>query len=120
MRAALRQDPDVMLVGEMRDQETVLAAVAAAETGHLVLSTLHTHSASETVNRILEFFPPEKQKQMRIALAASLKGIVCQRLLPPADGLARGAAPEVLATSGRAHHATLEPRRPAALTAPLA
>ena len=111
MRAALRQDPDVMLVGEMRDQETVLAAVAAAETGHLVLSTLHTHSAAETVNRILEFFPPEKQKQMRIALAASLKGIVCQRLVPRADGAGRVPATEVLATSGRVQQAIVEPRR---------
>ena len=120
MRAALRQDPDVMLVGEMRDQETVLTAVAAAETGHLVLSTLHTHSAAETVNRILEYFPPEKQKQMRIALASSLKGIVCQRLVPRADGLGRVAATEVMASSGRVQQAIVEPRRADDLTAIIA
>src|SRR5947207_2051133 len=85
MRAAMRQDPDVILVGEMRDEETVAAALSAAETGHLVLSTLHTIDATETVNRIVDFFPPHKQKQIRLSLAGSLKGIVCQRLVPRAD-----------------------------------
>ena len=74
MRAAMRQDPDVILVGEMRDQETVAAALSAAETGHLVLSTLHTIDATETVNRIVDFFPPHQQHQIRVALAGSLKG----------------------------------------------
>src|SRR5437588_330990 len=73
MRAAMRQDPDVILVGEMRDEETVAAALSAAETGHLVLSTLHTTDAAETINRIVDFFPPHKQKQVRLALAGALK-----------------------------------------------
>src|SRR5205807_1649922 len=92
MRGAMRQDPDVILVGEMRDEETVAAALSAAETGHLVLSTLHTIDATETVNRIVDFFPPHKQKQVRIALAGALKGIVCQRLVPRADKTGRAAA----------------------------
>ena len=74
MRAAMRQDPDVILVGEMRDQETVAAALSAAETGHLVLSTLHTIDATETVNRIVDFFPPHQQNQVRVALAGSHQG----------------------------------------------
>jgi twitching motility protein PilT len=82
MRAAMRQDPDVILVGEMRDHETVKAGLAAAETGHFVMSTLHTTDASETINRIIDFFPPHEQKQVRLALAASLRGIICQRPCP--------------------------------------
>ncbi len=91
MRAAMRQDPDVILVGEMRDQETVAAALSAAETGHLVFSTLHTIDATETVNRIVDFFPPHQQNQVRVALAGALKGTICQRLVPTADGV--GACP---------------------------
>jgi twitching motility protein PilT len=79
LRAAMRQDPDVILVGEMRDQETVRAAITAAETGHLVLSTLHTNDAQETVNRVIDFFSMQDQKQMRLSLAAALRGIICQR-----------------------------------------
>ncbi len=86
MRVVLRQDPDVILVGEMRDTETVSAALTAAETGHLVFSTLHTINATETINRIVDFFPPHQQSQVRVSLAGSLKGIVCQRLIPTADG----------------------------------
>ena len=78
----MRQDPDVIFVGEIRDFETVTAALQAAETGHLVISTLHTTDVSETVNRIIDFFPPTQQKQVRVSLGASLKGIVSQRLLP--------------------------------------
>ncbi|HEV3398687.1 MAG TPA: PilT/PilU family type 4a pilus ATPase, partial [Actinomycetes bacterium] len=89
MRAAMRQDPDVILVGEMRDQETVAAALSAAETGHLVFSTLHTIDATETVNRIVDFFPPHQQNQVRVALAGALRGTVCQRLVPTADGKGR-------------------------------
>jgi twitching motility protein PilT len=89
MRAAMRQDPDVILVGEMRDQETVAAALSAAETGHLVFSTLHTIDATETVNRIVDFFPPHQQNQIRVALAGALKGTICQRLVPTADGKGR-------------------------------
>jgi twitching motility protein PilT len=109
MRAAMRQDPDVILVGEMRDQETVAAALSAAETGHLVLSTLHTIDATETVNRIVDFFPPHQQHQIRVALAGSLKGTVCQRLVPTADGTGRVAALEVMVINGRIQQCIIEP-----------
>jgi twitching motility protein PilT len=101
LRAAMRQDPDVILVGEMRDAETVKAALAAAETGHFVMSTLHTTDAEETVNRIIDFFPPHEQKQVRITLAGSLKGIICQRLVPRADGQGRIAALEIMRNTSR-------------------
>jgi twitching motility protein PilT len=110
MRAAMRQDPDVILVGEMRDEETVAAALSAAETGHLVLSTLHTIDATETVNRIVDFFPPHKQKQVRIALAGALKGIVCQRLVPRADKEGRVAVLEVMVANGRIAQCIAEPQ----------
>jgi twitching motility protein PilT len=100
MRAAMRQDPDVILIGEMRDTETVQAALAAAETGHLVLSTLHTIDATETVNRIVDFFPPFQQQQVRVTLAGALKGVVCQRLVPRAGG-GRVPALEVCVNTGR-------------------
>jgi twitching motility protein PilT len=96
LRSALRQDPDVILVGEMRDHETVETALLAAETGHLVFSTLHTLDATETVNRIIAVFPPHQQRQVRIQLASVLKGAVAQRLLPRADGLGRVPAVEVM------------------------
>ena len=96
LRSALRQDPDVILVGEMRDYETIETALLAAETGHLVLSTLHTLDATETINRIISVFPPHQQKQIRIQLAAVLKSIISMRLLPRADGLGRVPATEVL------------------------
>ncbi|HVT44559.1 MAG TPA: type IV pilus twitching motility protein PilT [Thermoanaerobaculia bacterium] len=96
LRSALRQDPDVILVGEMRDYETIETALTAAETGHLVLSTLHTMDATETVNRIISVFPPHQQKQIRLQLAAVLKAVVSLRLLPRADGLGRVPAAEVL------------------------
>jgi len=100
LRAALRQDPDVILIGEMRDTETVRTSLQAAETGHLVLSTLHTVDATETVNRVVDFFPPEQQGQVRLTLAGALKGIICQRLVPARDG---GMAPchEILVNTGR-------------------
>jgi len=100
LRAALRQDPDVILIGEMRDAETVQAALQAAETGHLVLSTLHTTNATETVNRLVDFFPPGQQQQVRTTLAGALRGIVCQRLVPSTSG---GRIPclEVLINTGR-------------------
>jgi twitching motility protein PilT len=100
MRAAMRQDPDVILIGEMRDTETVQAALAAAETGHLVLSTLHTIDATETVNRIVDFFPPFQQQQIRMTLAGALTGMVCQRLVPRAGG-GRVPALEVCVNTGR-------------------
>src|SRR4051812_21650315 len=99
LRAALRQDPDVILVGEMRDLETVETALHAAETGHLVFSTLHTLDATETINRIIAVFPPHQQRQVRIQLAAVLKAAISQRLLPRADGLGRSAAVEVMTTT---------------------
>ncbi len=96
LRAALRQDPDVVLVGEMRDFETIQTALVAAETGHLVLSTLHTVDAAETINRIISVFPPYQQKQVRIQLASVLRGIISMRLVPRADGKGRVPAVEVL------------------------
>ena len=96
LRSALRQDPDVILVGEMRDYETIETALTAAETGHLVLSTLHTLDATETINRIISVFPPHQQKQIRIQLAAVLKSIISMRLVPRADGRGRVPAVEVL------------------------
>src|SRR6476659_9509748 len=109
MRRVLRQDPDVIFIGEMRDPETVWAALAAAETGHLVLSTLHTTNATETVNRIVDFFPPFQQKQIRLTLAASLRGVVSQRLLERADGSGRVPATEVLVTTGRIFDRIVDP-----------
>ena len=110
MRAAMRQDPDVILVGEMRDEETVAAALSAAETGHLVLSTLHTIDAAETVNRIVDFFPPHQQNQIRVALAGSVKGTLCQRLVPTADGQGRVAALEIMVANGRVQQCILDPQ----------
>src|ERR671932_530218 len=96
LRAALRQDPDVILVGEMRDLETIGTALTAAETGHLVFATLHTQSTAQTVDRIIDVFPPEQQGQVRMQLAVGLQGIVTQTLLPTADGQGRAVAAEVL------------------------
>ncbi len=96
LRSALRQDPDVILVGEMRDFETIVTALIAAETGHLVLSTLHTIDAKETINRIIAVFPPYQQRQLRLQLASVLKGIVSMRLVPRADGKGRVPAAEVM------------------------
>ncbi len=96
LRSALRQDPDVILVGEMRDFETISTALTAAETGHLVLSTLHTLDAAETINRIITVFPPYQQKQVRMQLASVIKGIVSQRLVAKADGKGRVPAVEVM------------------------
>ena len=109
LRAALRQDPDVILVGEIRDPETVRAALSAAETGHLVMSTLHTIDAAETVNRVVDFFPPHEQRQVRAALAQSLRGIVSQRLVRRADGNGRTPAVEVMVNTGRTAEAILHP-----------
>jgi twitching motility protein PilT len=108
MRAAMRQDPDVILIGEMRDTETVFAALAAAETGHLVLSTLHTTDAVETVNRIVDFFPPFQQHQVRVTLASVLRGVVCQRLVARVGG---GRVPvcETLVNNGRVAERIMSP-----------
>src|SRR6266850_1575510 len=96
LRSALRQDPDVILVGEMRDFETIETGLLAAETGHLVLSTLHTLDATETINRIIAVFPPHQQKQVRLQLAAVLKAVISQRLIPRVDGRGRAPAVEVM------------------------
>jgi twitching motility protein PilT len=96
LRRALREDPDVILVGEMRDLETIHMALTAAETGHLVFATLHTQSAPQTVDRIVDVFPPDQQGQIRVMLATSLQAVVTQQLLPTADGLGRAAAVEIL------------------------
>jgi twitching motility protein PilT len=110
LRAALRQDPDVILIGEMRDTETVRAAIQAAETGHLVLSTLHTVDATETVNRVIDFFPPYQQKQVRLALAGTLRGIICQRLVTTVDG-GRTPTLEILVNNGRIAERIVDPER---------
>jgi twitching motility protein PilT len=96
LRHVLRQDPDVILIGEMRDLETISAAITAAETGHLVLATLHTTSAAQTIDRIVDVFPPHQQEQVRVQLSTTLEGIVCQTLLPLADGKGRVCAQEIL------------------------
>jgi twitching motility protein PilT len=101
LKSALRQDPDVILVGEMRDLETIETAITAAETGHLVLSTLHTLDAGETINRIVASFPPFQQKQIRLQLASVLKAVISQRLVPRADGSGRVPAAEVLLNTAR-------------------
>ena len=102
LRAALRQDPDVVLIGEMRDAETIDTAMKAAETGHLLISTLHTSDAVSTVNRIIAMFPPEEQAVIRLRLADALQAVVSQRLLPQADGKGRAAALELLMCTGTA------------------
>lgn len=101
LKSSLRQDPDVILVGEMRDQETAETALAAAETGHLVLSTLHTIDAPETISRIISMFPPHQQRHIRLQLSNVLKGVVSQRLIPRIEGTGRVAAVEVMISTGR-------------------
>jgi twitching motility protein PilT len=109
LRAALRQDPDVILVGEMRDFETIQTALTAAETGHLVLSTLHTIDAAETINRIISVFPPYQHKQVRIQLASVLKSIISMRLVPRADGRGRVPAVEILIATSTIRDCILDP-----------
>jgi twitching motility protein PilT len=115
LRAALRQDPDVILVGEMRDQETVRAALAAAETGHFVMSTLHTTDAQETITRVVDFFPPHEQKRVRISMASALRGIICQRLVPRADGEGRCVAMEICINTGRVADAIMDSDKSSAI-----
>ncbi len=109
LRSALRQDPDVILVGEMRDFETISTALIAAETGHLVLSTLHTVDATETVNRIISVFPPYQQKQVRLQLAAIIKGVISQRLVPRMDGQGRVPAVEVMVATQTIRECVIDP-----------
>jgi len=108
LRVALRQDPDVILVGEMRDFETIETALTAAETGHLVMSTLHTLNATETVTRIISVFPPYHQKQVRLQLAGVIKGVISQRLVPTADGMGRVPAVEILVSTARVRECIIE------------
>ena len=116
MRRVLRQDPDVILIGEMRDEETVRTALAAAETGHLVLSTLHTLDATETINRTIDFFPPHLQHQARVMLASTMRGAVSQRLVPRPDGEGRTAVCEVLVVTGRVQDLILNPEETGKIT----
>ena len=108
LRRVLRQDPDVILIGEMRDEETVHTALSAAETGHLVLSTVHTVDAQETINRVIDFFPPHMHQQVRAMLAGTLKGVVSQRLVRSNDG-GRAATCEVLRMTGRVRDMIMDP-----------
>jgi twitching motility protein PilT len=108
LRRVLRQDPDVILIGEMRDEETVQTALSAAETGHLVLSTIHTVDATESINRLLDFFPPHQHGQARSMIAGTLKGVISQRLVPGADG-GRVAVCEILRTTGRVRDMITDP-----------
>jgi len=116
MRRVLRQDPDVILIGEMRDEETVRTALSAAETGHLVLSTLHTLDATETINRIIDFFPPHLQQQARVMLASTLKAAISQRLVPRLDNEGRVAVSEILVVTGRVQDLILNPNETGKIT----
>lgn len=109
LRSAMRQDPDIILVGEMRDFDTISVGLTAAETGHLVLSTLHTVDATETINRIISVFPPYQQKQVRLQLASVLKGVISQRLVPRADGNGRVPACEVLVVTATVRECIIDP-----------
>jgi twitching motility protein PilT len=115
LRRVLRQDPDVILIGEMRDEETVHTALSAAETGHLVLSTVHTVDAAETVNRIIDFFPPHMHNQVRAMLAGTLKGVISQRLVRSTDG-GRVATCEIMRMTGRVRDMIMDPRQTGRLT----
>ncbi|GAC1317885.1 MAG: type IV pilus twitching motility protein PilT [Thermoleophilaceae bacterium] len=116
LRRVLRQDPDVILVGEMRDEETVATALSAAETGHLVLSTLHTVDAPETINRIIDFFPPHQSQQVRAMLAGTLKSVISQRLVRTSDGTGRVASCEILRMTGRVRDMIMNPEETGRLT----
>jgi twitching motility protein PilT len=109
LKHIVRQDPDVIFVGEIRDPESALSAIQAAETGHLVISTLHTIDCTETINRILDLFPPQQQREVRTSFAGALRGIVSQRLVPRADGKGRVPAVEVLVATGRVFDRIVDP-----------
>jgi twitching motility protein PilT len=115
LRRVLRQDPDVILIGEMRDEETVHTALSAAETGHLVLSTVHSADAAETVNRIIDYFPPHMHQQVRAMLSGTLKGVISQRLVRSTDG-GRVATCEILRMTGRVRDMIMDPRQTGRLT----
>ena len=111
LRSALRQDPDVILVGEMRDLETVETGLTAAETGHLVMSTVHTLDATETINRLIAVFPPHQHHQIRLQLASVLRAVISQRLMPRIDGTGRSAAVEVLVSTPFVRDCIVDPDR---------
>jgi twitching motility protein PilT len=109
LRHVVRQDPDVIFVGEIRDPESALSAIQAAETGHLVISTMHTIDSTETINRLLDLFPPQQQREVRTSFAGALRGIVSQRLVTRADGKGRVPAVEVLVSTGRVYDRIIDP-----------
>ncbi len=109
LKHVIRQDPDVIFVGEIRDPDSALSAIQAAETGHLVISTLHTIDATETINRLLDLFPPQQQREVRTSFAGALRGIVSQRLVSRADGKGRVPAVEVLVATGRVYDRIVDP-----------
>jgi len=109
LKHVIRQDPDVIFVGEIRDGDSALSAIQAAETGHLVISTLHTTDATETINRVLDLFPAQQQREVRTSFAGALRGIVSQRLAPRADGKGRVPAIEVLVANGRVYERIIDP-----------
>jgi twitching motility protein PilT len=111
MKYVVRQDPDVIFIGEIRDPKTAEAAIQAAETGHLVISTMHTTDATETVDRMIDLFPAERQHQVRLSLANTLRGVICQRLLPRTDGAGRVPAVELMVVTGRVRERILDPER---------
>ncbi len=111
LRAALREDPDVILIGEMRDTETIDTAIKATETGHLVISTLHTPDAATTISRTISVFPPEEQEMLRVRLAESLVAVISQRLLPRKDGSGRQLAAEVMRVTGAIRDCILDPKK---------
>jgi twitching motility protein PilT len=115
LRFALRQDPDVPFIGEIRDVAAAEAALLASETGHLVISTMHTIDASETLNRLIDMFPGHRQQQVRTTLAGSLRAVICQRLIPRAYGWSRIPAVEVLVVNGRVADLMIDPGRPGSL-----
>jgi twitching motility protein PilT len=109
LKRVIRQDPDVIFVGEIRDSESALSAIQAAETGHLVISTLHTIDCTETINRVLDLFPPQQQREVRSSFAGALRGILSQRLVARADGRGRVPAVEVLVNTGRIYERIIDP-----------
>jgi twitching motility protein PilT len=111
LRHILRQDPNVIMIGEIRDSETMEIALKAADTGHLVLSTLHTIDAAQTINRIISFFPPHSHQEIRYLLASTLQGVVSQRLIRSADGSARVPAVEILVTNGTVRDCVINPEK---------
>ena len=115
LRHVIRQDPDVIFIGEIRDADSALAAIQAAETGHLVISTLHTIDAMETINRVLDLFPPQQQREMRSSFAGALRGIVSQRLVTKADGKGRVPVVEVLVNTGRVFDRIVDPEQTAGI-----